>query len=198
MSNLFYVHTNGIGFRKIAQDDLAPLLAMLNDTWRGRHSWPFSNEYDQLEWFKRVTGDRRQMFMIAHDTHRVSPEAPHGAEVGLYKILNIDWLNRCADIGRDVYPIYQGRGYGVSILDAGTDFAFEMLGLHRLDTEIHADNAGALHIAYKCGWVHEGIRRSALFQLEHYIDSHMFGMLISDWRRLERAVGMAKTGSCPA
>lgn len=190
----FYQHKNLISFRKIDRCDLTKLLQMLNATWAGRHNVPFMNTLDQDKWFERVTADDRKMFLMASGLVFHGDGKPVREIVGLYKIQNIDWINRTADIGRDIFPEHQGKGFGTSVLDAGNDFAFEMLGLNRLDTEILVTNTAAHAIALKCGFVEEGLRREAIYRGGKWVDSRFYGMLRSDWDALERV--KAYSGIC--
>ena len=189
----FYHHKTGISFRKIERRDLPVLLELLNSTWAGRHSFPFMNMLDQEKWFDKITSDEKKMFLVAEEvspmTEDVSISSGVSKPVGIFKILNIDWINRTADIGRDVFPDFQHKGYGVRTLDAGNDFCFEMLGLNRLDTEALETNLAARAIVLKCGYKEEGARRKAIYRGGKWVNSVFYGILRSDWEALERVKG---------
>lgn len=80
----------------------------------------------------------------------------------------------CAHIHRLIVdPGYQGRGIGAALLDGMIDMAENSLGITRLDHLIAADNAPALTLHRKHGFVIEGKLRDLLFVAGRYVDAYM-------------------------
>jgi RimJ/RimL family protein N-acetyltransferase len=65
-----------------------------------------------------------------------------------------------AELGYLVVPELRGRGLAVAILGELTRWAFEDQGLHRVELVIDVTNEGSLKVARRCGYFHEGTRRS--------------------------------------
>jgi len=80
----------------------------------------------------------------------------------------------CGSIGMGVHDAYQGRGVGRALMGAALDLADNWLGLRRLELSVYADNAPAIALYQRSGFVVEG--RSAAYALRNgvYVDAlHM-------------------------
>ena len=78
------------------------------------------------------------------------------------------------DAGRD-------RGIGSAAIRLLRDHAFGTTGLNRIELEVYAFNPRARHVYERCGFIFEGLRRSAHKFDGEYIDAIMMSMLRSDW-----------------
>lgn len=65
----------------------------------------------------------------------------------------------CAEIGIAVHDAHAGRGVGTALLAAATACADQSLGLRRLELRVFADNAAAIALYRKFGFVEEGRSR---------------------------------------
>jgi RimJ/RimL family protein N-acetyltransferase len=61
-------------------------------------------------------------------------------------------------------------------------FGFEMMNLQRIELEVYADNARAVHVYEKVGFRLEGTRRHAVFKRGRYHDMHVMGLLEGELR----------------
>lgn len=66
----------------------------------------------------------------------------------------------CADLGMGVNDDFQGRGVGSALLAAAVDLADHWLGLQRIELTVYTDNAPAIHLYEKFGFVTEGTARA--------------------------------------
>ncbi len=78
-----------------------------------------------------------------------------------------------ASIGMAVHDDFQGRGVGGALLAAMVDLADNWLNLHRIELEVYADNAAAIHLYEKFGFVTEGILRDYAFREGGFVDACM-------------------------
>jgi len=76
-----------------------------------------------------------------------------------------------ADCGVSVHPDYWNRGVGSALIGAMVDLADQWLGLKRLELEVYADNAAAIHLYEKFGFVVEGTKRKYAFRNGEYVDT---------------------------
>jgi RimJ/RimL family protein N-acetyltransferase len=83
-----------------------------------------------------------------------------GAFAGMALAADIDREAGQAELGYLVVPELRGRGLAVAILGELTRWAFEDQGLHRVELVIDVTNEGSLKVARRCGYFHEGTRRS--------------------------------------
>lgn len=161
--------------RKLEKEDLRLLFELKQESWFGTHHVTIINNTDQERWFEGL--DRHphhpsSLFLIA-DEKKDFP-----CSIGLFKITNIDWVNRQTDVAWDVFELYRGKGYGKNLVEAGTRFAFDILNLRRLNAEILETNIASQKCAFAAGYDLEGRKRMAIFKNGKYVDSLMFGHLI--------------------
>jgi L-phenylalanine/L-methionine N-acetyltransferase len=65
----------------------------------------------------------------------------------------------CAELGISVHDAYQGRGVGRALIGALVDHADRALGLRRLELTVFTDNAPAIALYRRFGFVEEGRSR---------------------------------------
>jgi len=80
-------------------------------------------------------------------------------------------------IGISVHDEWQGKGVGTALMAAAVDLADNWLNLTRLELEVYADNAAAIHLYERFGFAYEGTLRQHAFRDGRYIDSNMMGRL---------------------
>jgi ribosomal-protein-alanine N-acetyltransferase len=86
------------------------------------------------------------------------------AIVGVINLNNIvrgSFLN--ASLGYYAGQPYAGQGYMTSGLKAAVRFAFDGLGLHRLEANIQPNNAPSINLVKRCGFVNEGFSPKFLY-----------------------------------
>ncbi len=84
-----------------------------------------------------------------------------------------------ADLGICVRDDYTGRGIGTALMAAILDLADNWLNVHRVELDVYADNAAAIHLYEKFGFVREGVRRDVVFRAGRYVDCYHMGRLAS-------------------
>ena len=84
--------------------------------------------------------------------------------MGDIDLFHIEQRNRNAMVGLGIWRAEdRGRGYGSDALRTMMRWAFRHLNLHRLELSVDPDNAPALRIYRKLGFVDEGRRREQHF-----------------------------------
>jgi [ribosomal protein S5]-alanine N-acetyltransferase len=74
------------------------------------------------------------------------------------------------------------QGYGREAIGLLLDHAFGDLDLHRVQLDVHADNARAIACYEKLGFVREGALREAYFREGRFGDLLVMGILAREWR----------------
>lgn len=170
-----YKHKNGIHLHKIEEYHLEILLQLKNESWFGTHQTTVANMVDQKKWFNNLSSN--SLYMIAY---------VEGNEVGLYKMTNIDWISRRYDSGHDIFSYYRGKGHGKALVEAGVDFSFEVLNMHRIDTEVLENNIASQKTILFGGYTQEGIKRKTVYKCGEWLDSICYGLLREEWEKLPR------------
>lgn len=167
----------GIRLRKIEEADLEALLALKRESWPHTHRTTIANMADQRRWFQGLATDVHapaNLVLVA-----VSEET---GDFGIFKFFGIDYVNRSAAVGWDIFAAHRGKRLGPRLVAAGAAFGFEILNLNRLAAEILKDNQRSLSCAWAVGFVEEGRARQAVWKRDRYVDSLLFGLLQPDFR----------------
>jgi len=107
--------------------------------------------------------------------------------VGFLGLHYIDHKDRHASAGIIIgEKDYWSRGYGAEAAGLLLRYGFEELNLHRIYAGIWSFNARSLGLCLKMGFREEGRRREAVFKNGVYCDEVMFGLLRSDWEKLNK------------
>ncbi len=138
--------------------------------------WHFpSSMKDQKHWFENLSyNSNNQRFAI---------EVPQLGLVGMVNLVDINWKDRRAFTGlllgdKNV----RGKGYGVDTINAINKFAFEELGLMRLDSVMISYNEPSIGVyTKKCGWKIEGIKKAAFFRRNQWWDEIIVGITRDDY-----------------
>ena len=158
--------------------DRERFVALANDydVWRqlyDRFPHPYTHA-DADEWIalnaKRTT---LSTFAIC------DPEGPIGS-VGL-TLRDADYRHS-AEIGYWLGRPFWGRGIATTAVKAITTYAFETLGLTRLEAHIFARNQASARVLEKAGYRREGYLRNASMKEGEELDNVLYAVLKEDWR----------------
>ena len=107
-------------------------------------------------------------------------ESREGEFLGLGMIVQVDCEGRQGEIGYVVGRAARGRGVATRTLRLLTDWAFEELGLERIELWIDVGNPGSERVAERGGYVREGVLRSYWFKEDIRGDFGIWSRLRSD------------------
>ena len=107
---------------------------------------------------------------------------PSEAYLGQIGLKVLDWKNRFAEISLVFPREHQGQGYGTEAIGLLQRFAFEEMGLNRLELFVHEDNAPALRCYQKCGFREEGRFRQRFFRQGRFWDMILMALLAEEYR----------------
>lgn len=150
-------------------------LAWLNDpevTATLKRNFGVSRREEEV-FFDRMEGSRDRDFWWA-----ILDEA--GRHIGFIGLHLDPWPLRSARGGiflgdRDSW----GRGYATDAVRVRTRFAFEQLGLHRIDG--HSFNPAMCRVYEKCGYRHEGTARQRFWRDGRWHDAELYAILDIDY-----------------
>lgn len=170
-----------VRLRAIEEGDLPLFHKWGNDPalWRLLGGWHFpSSEKSTRTWFEKIQGDQLNIRLaITTEEHGV---------IGLANILDIDWKNKNAFHGmmlgdKDL----RGKGIGVDTVMAIMRYAFDELGLHRLDGSMIEFNETSFKLyCGKCAWQIEGRQRDWYYREGRHWDRVTVGVTENDYREL--------------
>lgn len=105
-----------------------------------------------------------------------------GQIIGTTSLSGIDWINRHAGSGTVIGERSQwGKGYGSQSVALRTAYAFNELGLEKLETETRTINTAMQRCLEKSGYQQIGVRRHHLFVEGGWQDTVLYDLLRADW-----------------
>jgi [ribosomal protein S5]-alanine N-acetyltransferase len=102
------------------------------------------------------------------------------AVLGQISLRKVDLHEAVAEISYWVTPGARGRGVATRALRGLSAWAFEELGLHRLELTHSTANPVSCRVATAAGFAVEGIKREEALHLDGWHDMHMHGRLKGD------------------
>ncbi|GAA2242440.1 GNAT family N-acetyltransferase [Streptomyces indiaensis] len=110
-------------------------------------------------------------------------DARSDAPLGHIGVNEIKYHLKVARVGYWVLPEARGQGVATRALLLAARWALTELGLHRLELDHAVGHDASCRIAERCGFLHEGTLRGAIFQEDRYDafrDAHLHARLATD------------------
>ncbi|MFD9439397.1 GNAT family N-acetyltransferase [Streptomyces sp. NPDC060006] len=110
-------------------------------------------------------------------------DATSGLRLGHIGVNDIDHVIRVARVGYWVLPDARGRQVASRALTLASRWAFEELGLHRLELGHALGHEASCRVAERCGYPYEGTLRGAMFEAgrqDAFRDVHLHARLATD------------------
>ncbi|WP_455449831.1 GNAT family N-acetyltransferase [Natrinema thermotolerans] len=164
-----------VDLRPIEEDDLEYLRDAINDPaiWRPIGGSRPINRTQEQEFFENVVcADDGVHLLITAD----------GEPVGTIGLREIDWEAGRGEIGYWIDPDEHGQGYGTEATELMVAYAFDQLGLHRIEAHVFAFNEASQRLLESVGFAREGTSRESQFVDGEYHDTHWYGLLEDEWR----------------
>lgn len=144
-----------------------------------------------------VTAAQEQAFYDASDAAWAAGTAyrfeihvsADGRYIGNCGLDKVDMRHRDCSIGIVIGELdAQDRGFGRDAITTLLRFAFDTLGLHRVQIECHVTNERGSHLYRSLGFTEVGRRRDAVFTHGEFVDEYVLDMLEDEWRGRATAV----------
>jgi diamine N-acetyltransferase len=124
--------------------------------------------FDELSslYDKHIHDETERRFVIDMD----------GEFAGVVELGDINFLHRTTEIQIIIAMPFRGKGLAEQALRYGIRYAFDVLNMHKIYLYVDVDNAPAVHIYKKIGFVEEGNLRKQFFVNGEYHDSYFMGL----------------------
>lgn len=175
------LHTPRLRLRHLAEADAPDLFTAFSDPdvvryWDGRLLATLDEVRAYIAEIHRFFR-RRQLFQWGVATRDA------GTVIGTCTLTQYSPVHERAEIGFAIRQSHWGQGLGTEAVTALVDFAFESLGLHRLEADVDPRNERSLRLLYRLGFRREGILRARYFVNGERQDALMLALLRSEWRQ---------------
>ncbi len=178
----------GITLRELRLEDAPALLTLLTTEEVTRFINPPPTSVDGFERF--ITWANREREAGRYMCFAVVPEGYETA-VGLFQVRQLDPMFATAEWGFAIGSAFWGTGLFTAGAQLVVEFAFEVVGVHRLEARAAVLNGRGNGALRKLGAVQEGILRKSFLRGGKQLDQTLWAILPEDWYR-SKAVWGAK------
>jgi ribosomal-protein-alanine N-acetyltransferase len=165
--------------RELRTSDAASLLSTLTTEEVSRFISPPPATVQEFERFITWTHKTRQAGTYA--CFAVVPEGLDTA-VGIFQVRALTSDIRTAEWGFAIGSGFWGSGLFVEGARLVLGFAFDQLGVHRLEARCSVENGRGNGALRKVGAVQEGVLRQSFLKDGRYHDQALYSILAADWR----------------
>jgi RimJ/RimL family protein N-acetyltransferase len=113
----------------------------------------------------------------------VVADAKSDAFFGTIMLHSFDWKNKRAELGAWIAAAARDQGVGSAALDLLLAWAFDDVGLERIEMTALPENENVPHIAEKFGFTYEGRLRERNYERGRRVDLLIWGLLKNDTAR---------------
>lgn len=175
-----------VTLRELRLSDAPSLLAMLSTEEVARFISPPPTTIEGFERFIAWTHRER-----AAGNYVCFAVVPHGMDtaVGIFQIRQLEPGFATAEWGFAIGSAYWGTGVFVDGAKMVVNFAFDVVGTHRLEARAAVANGRGNGALRKIGATQEGVLRKSFLRNGEYLDQTLWTILDDDWRRAKTVWG---------
>ena len=168
-----------ITLRELRASDAPSLLAMLSTEEVSRFISPPPTTVEGFERF--IAWTQRERAAGAYICFGI---VPHGMEhaIGLFQVRQLEPGFGTAEWGFCMGSEFWGTGIFVEGARQVVNFAFETVGVHRLEARAAVKNGRGNGALRKMGAVQEGVLRKSFLRNGQYLDQVLWAILDCDWQ----------------
>jgi RimJ/RimL family protein N-acetyltransferase len=169
-----------VTLRELRLSDAPSLLAMLSTEEVSRFISPPPTTVEGFERFIAWTHRER-----AAGNYVCFAVVPHGMDtaIGIFQVRQLEPGFATAEWGFAIGSAFWGSGAFMDGAKMVVDFAFEVIGAHRLEARAAVANCRGNCALRKVGAVQEGVLRKSFLRNGEYLDQTLWTILHDDWRR---------------
>jgi ribosomal-protein-alanine N-acetyltransferase len=175
-----------VTLREPRASDAAALFAMVSTEEVARFITPPPNSRQDFERF--IAWARAEREAGAFACFAIVPEG-YDQPVGVFQIRRLEPSFSVAEWGFVMASQFWGSGLFLDGARRVVEFAFETIGVRRLEARAVLQNGRGNGALKKLGAVQEGILRQAFTKGGRYLDQSVWSILESDWQRSKAVWG---------
>jgi|GEM_PF-1854923 len=102
--------------------------------------------------------------------------------VGSVELNQISWIHGRAELGIFILSSqHKGKGMGTFAVNHITNWAFDVLRLHRVYCKVSATNEPMVKVLAKCGYIEEGVWKDHFYFNGKHIDALLFAKISTNY-----------------
>jgi ribosomal-protein-alanine N-acetyltransferase len=175
-----------VTLRELRLSDAPSLLAMLSTEEVSRFISPPPTTVEGFERFIAWTHRER-----AAGNYVCYAVVPHGmdAAIGIFQVRQLEPGFSTAEWGFAIGSAFWGTGVFIDAAKMVVNFAFDVVGTHRLEGRAAVANGRGNGALRKVGAIQEGVLRKSFQRNGEYLDQTLWTILDEDWRRARTVWG---------
>ncbi len=177
------IETERLNIRQWNMNDIDDMVEGLNNInvtkWLAGAPFPYTIEDAKHFIQKTIDNDLYNFAIILKSENKA---------IGGTQLTNVNLTNGTAGGGIWISEKYQGHGYGTEAFSARIKYAFDVLGLRRLDNGYFKENEKSHKMQLKLGYKDEGIRRQCFISKAtgKIEDEYLTGLLKEEFVEYKR------------
>jgi RimJ/RimL family protein N-acetyltransferase len=177
-----------VTLRELRLSDAPSLLAMLSTDEVARFISPPPTTVEGFERFIAWTHRER-----AAGNYVCYAVVPHGMDtaIGIFQVRQLEHGFATAEWGFAIGSAYWGTGVFIDAAKMVVNFAFDVVGAHRLEARAAVANGRGNGALRKVGATQEGVLRKSFLRNGEYLDQTLWTILDEDWRRAKTVWGVS-------
>lgn len=180
------LQSKGITLRALRVSDAQSLLALLTTEEVTRFISPPPTTVEGFERF--IQWAQREREAGRYVCFAVVPDG-YDTAIGLFQVRQLDPMFSTAEWGFALGSSFWGSGLFVAGAELVVDFAFEVIGVHRLEARAAVENGRGNGALRKIGAVREGTLRKSFLRNGRFLDQALWSILPEDRYRSKAVWG---------
>ena len=168
-----------VELRELRRSDAPSLFAMLTSDEVARFISPPPTTVEGFENF--IVWTHRQRAAGAYACFAVTLKG-YDTAIGLFQVRELEPAFATAEWGFALGSAFWGTSVFKASADLVLEFAFETLGVHRLEARAAVRNGRGTAALRKVGAVQEGLLRKSFLRNGEYLDQALYAIVSDDWR----------------
>jgi len=168
-----------IGFRPMELADIELVRKMHNEPdtlLQLGDPWPVSPAQQQ-EWFEAMSKRRSDVTFVVCKTE--SDEA-----IGVWRLQNVDAVNRVCEVGVDIFPALRRQGFGYKTYRLILSYLFDHYNIHMVYLRTAEFNKVGQALYSKLGFRETGRLVQSIFRYGQYWDNILMCLTVDEYREL--------------
>lgn len=135
---------------------------------------------DSQRWLERA----RNSFDGQEDFFWVMELKENQRVIGCVTLWNLQKTDACAELGYEMHPVFEGKGFMSEAVQEVLSFGFDLLGLQRVEALPLARNHSSRQLLERIGFDLEGIMRQKICFHGEYLDQCIYSLLKPQWQKV--------------
>ena len=178
---------HGITLRELRVSDAPALLSLLTTEEVTRFISPPPTTTEGFERF--IQWAQRERMAGRYICFAVVPDG-YDSAIGIFQVRQLDSSFETAEWGFALGSPFWGSGIFQAGAEMVMEFAFDVVGVHRLEARAAVENGRGNGALRKMGAIQEGVLRKSFLRGGKYMDQSLWAILNEDWYRAKAVWGI--------